>query len=290
MCRCRAARCPIAPRLPSQYCKADCYVRRRGVPAVHEGCHLQEERPVLAVARISAAAIVFALTISAVLDTHIGIGAVNSADADAVRLFAPWGPQRRHGHRVCRGRRRRDGGVHEPRWSRPSRSPRGRRGVAIQAPRLALFERRQSQRQHDRPWTRHGSGADLRNRHRRPARREFPLDLLAPGGESDAHRISSSGRHDRQRILQPGRVSTCDVFRRGHQRARDSRWRYSQRRCPQLWRRDRLSGLRPPLCRWRRLRLDARFGCELRAIRGQWRIRRPRRPNADLCDCRTGWR
>ena len=32
------------------------------------------------------------------------------------------------------------------------------------------------------------------NRHRRPARRKFPLDLLAAGGESDAHWISSSGR------------------------------------------------------------------------------------------------
>ena len=78
--------------------------------------------------------------------------------------------------------------------------------------------------------------------------------------------------HDRQRILQPGRVSARDVFRRDQRtQPRASRRRYSQRRCPQLRRRDRLSGLRPPLCRRRRVRLDVRSGCELRAIRDQWR-------------------
>ena len=214
---------------------------------------------------------------------RIGIGAVNSADADAVRLPPAWGPQRRHGHRVHRGRRRRDGGVHEPRWPGAPGPPRSRRGAAIQAPRLALFERRQNQRQRDRRWTRHGSGADLRKRHRRPARRQFPLDLLAAGGEGDAHRISSSGGHDRQRVFQSGSLSARDVSRRDRRpQPRDSRRRHPQRRRPQLRRRDRLSGLRSPLRRRRHFRLDVRSGCELRSIRDRWELRRPRQPIASL--------
>ena len=112
---------------------------------------------------------------------------------------------------------------------------------------------------------------DIRERHRRSVWRHISLVFLAARGEGDPHRLSSSGCRRSTtgfsiRVFFNERLSAGRTIA-----AATSRWRHPQRRCPQLRRSDRLSGVGSALGRRRRFRLDVRPGRELRAVRDRVR-------------------